>query len=65
MNSRGLFVRGVWADFGPELRYSYKTFVHPRHRGKRIAQALHAFVDASRDPLSPSPRAASPQARGS
>ena len=38
-------IDGVWAQFGPDLRYSYKTFVHPSFRGKRIAQALHAFAD--------------------
>lgn len=38
-------IRGVWADFSPQLRYSYKTFVHPRYRGKRVVQAMHAFCD--------------------
>lgn len=36
---------GVWARFGEALRYSYKTYVHPDFRGRRIAQALHAFAD--------------------
>ena len=37
---------GVWVGFGPEFRYSYKTFVRPAHRGQRIVQALHALADS-------------------
>ena len=38
---------GVWVGFGPEFRYSYKTFVRPSHRGQRIVQALHALADSA------------------
>lgn len=40
-------INGVWVETGPTARYSYKSFVHPAYRGKRILQALHAFADGS------------------
>ena len=36
---------GVCVEFGPALRYSYKSFVRPAYRGLRIVQALHHLAD--------------------
>ena len=38
--------RGVWLDFAPQLRYSYKHFVRPGERGRRIAAGLLPAGDA-------------------
>jgi len=35
----------VWIRFDQRLRYTYKSFVRPECRGKRIIQALHALAD--------------------
>lgn len=32
---------GVWIQVGPETRYSYKAFIRPSHRGRRISQELY------------------------
>jgi GNAT superfamily N-acetyltransferase len=37
---------GVWLDFAPQLRYSYRHFVRPADRGRRVAAALLAAGDA-------------------
>ncbi|HEX6692487.1 MAG TPA: hypothetical protein VF110_15225 [Burkholderiales bacterium] len=37
---------GVWVDFAPRLRYSYKHFVRPQDRGRRIAAGLLPAGDA-------------------
>lgn len=39
------YARRVWVRFGGGFRYSYKSFVRPEHRGRRIVQALHALAD--------------------
>lgn len=36
---------GVWVGFDERLRYTYKSFVRPECRGRRIIQALHALAD--------------------
>lgn len=41
------YARGVWLRLQGPFRYSYKTFVRPEYRGRRIAQALHALADSS------------------
>src|SRR5688572_1913890 len=41
------YARGVWLRLQVPFRYSYKTFVRPEYRGRRIAQALHALADQS------------------
>lgn len=38
--------QGVWVDFADELRYSYKLFVHPDYRGRRVAHGMWALADA-------------------
>jgi GNAT superfamily N-acetyltransferase len=38
-------VGGVWVDFPPDARYSYKSFVRPLWRGRRIAAGLAAHAD--------------------
>jgi ribosomal protein S18 acetylase RimI-like enzyme len=35
----------VWVDFDPRGRYSYKSFVRPAYRGRRIVQALYVIAD--------------------
>jgi len=37
---------GVWIDFAPHLRYSYKHFVRPSDRGRRVAAGLLPAGDA-------------------
>jgi GNAT superfamily N-acetyltransferase len=37
---------GVWLEFGPRVRYSYKHFVRPGCRGQRIAAGLLPAADA-------------------
>ncbi|HEX2199904.1 MAG TPA: hypothetical protein VHG88_14960 [Burkholderiales bacterium] len=37
---------GVHVDFHPAGRYSYKKFVRPAYRGRRVAHALNALADA-------------------
>jgi len=37
---------GVWVDFAPEAVWTYKSYVRPAHRGRRIASALYRFTDA-------------------
>jgi hypothetical protein len=39
------YAAGVWVEIDRSLRYSYKSFVRPEHRGQRIIQALHALGD--------------------
>lgn len=39
------YAKGVWLRVRGPFRYSYKTFVRPEYRGRRIAQALHALAD--------------------
>lgn len=39
-------VAGVWVDFDPRAVYTYKSFVRPAYRGRRIAAALYVFADA-------------------
>lgn len=36
---------GVYIELHHLYRYSYKTFVRPEYRGRRIAQALHVLAD--------------------
>lgn len=38
-------VGGVWVEFDPRARYSYKKFVHPDYRGQRIAAGLSSHAD--------------------
>ncbi|MGH8669909.1 MAG: hypothetical protein ACREUN_00195 [Burkholderiales bacterium] len=38
--------RGTWVHFDPQARYSYKKFVRPAYRGRRIAHGLNALADA-------------------
>jgi len=38
-------VGGVWVDFNPRARYSYKSFVRPAYRGRRIVQGLYVVAD--------------------
>jgi len=40
-----LIAEGVCVEFGPVFRYSYKSFVRPAYRGRRIVQALHYLAD--------------------
>jgi GNAT superfamily N-acetyltransferase len=37
---------GVWVDFEPAAVWTYKSYVRPGHRGRRIAAALYRFADA-------------------
>jgi hypothetical protein len=37
---------GAWVHFDPEGRYSYKKFVRPGDRGRRVAHGLSALADA-------------------
>jgi GNAT superfamily N-acetyltransferase len=37
---------GAWVDFEPEAVWTYKSYVRPAHRGRRIAAALYRFADA-------------------
>src|SRR5687767_5836956 len=37
---------GAWVHFDPEARYSYKKFVRPGDRGRRVAHGLSALADA-------------------
>jgi len=37
---------GVWVDFAPQLRYSYRHFVRPGDRGRRITAGLLPAGDA-------------------
>ena len=32
---------GVWLQVAPDTRYSYRAFIRPSHRGRRIAQELY------------------------
>ena len=43
--SATLIAEGVCVEFGQALRYSYKSFVRPAYRGRRIVQALHRLAD--------------------
>lgn len=38
-------VRGVWVEFDRRSRYSYKKFVRPDYRGRRIAEGLSTHAD--------------------
>lgn len=40
-------VHGVWMDFNPGLIYSYRGFVIPSYRGRRIARSLYMAADSS------------------
>ena len=37
---------GLWVEFHPDARYSYKKFVLPDYRGKRTAHGLSALADS-------------------
>jgi GNAT superfamily N-acetyltransferase len=37
---------GVWVHFHPRARYSYKKFVRPAYRGRKVAHGLSALGDA-------------------
>lgn len=39
-------VDGIWVEFDPRSRYSYKKFVRPQYRGRRIAARLSRHADA-------------------
>lgn len=39
-------VGGLWVHFHPEARYSYKKFVRPAYRNRKLSHALSAFADA-------------------
>jgi GNAT superfamily N-acetyltransferase len=34
-------IQGAWVYFDPRCRYSYKSFIRPSHRGRRISQELY------------------------
>ncbi len=38
-------VNRIWMDFDPRVIYTYRAFVHPGYRGRRIAPALYCFAD--------------------
>ena len=38
-------VNGIWMDFDPRVIYTYRAFVRPGYRGRRIAPALYRFAD--------------------
>ena len=37
---------GVWVDFGPQVAWTYKSYVRPEYRGRGIARHLYVFGDA-------------------
>lgn len=37
---------GIWMDFDPRVIYTYRAYVRPGYRGRRIAPALYCSADA-------------------